>query len=1349
MTVPGDGDRVRRLEEAIRSRKAAARASVPDIAPRPAGEPAHLGELQRGLWVVHQMDPYSAAYNLASAFRVHGPLDVAKLQRAFNEVVARHRLLRSTFRAEGDTVLQVVHPPVPLPLETLEAGPDGALAIATREARTPFDLEHGPLVRMRVIEDGSGRGRLLVLVLHHILADERSLGCLWKQLADAYEGRPSAAGPPVQYDDYVHWSRRGGHGRHDEGLAYWRGRLDPLPDDLRLPFERPAGSAPAQGRLLGHVLSPTVQAGIRRLATSVGATPFMVYAFVFKLLLHRYTDGQRVAFATPVSTRSHPATADMIGYFLNPVVVSAGIDEQEGVEEAVRGFGRELRDALAHASVPFDVLAARLSPPRMRDRHPLFQAMFVHQEARPAPAFGEAHLEPVALDLGASKFDLTLFVTDGEGSLATAVEYRADRFDDVWMQGLLGHYETLLEQLPRRPDGSVAEVPMLGAAEERELRAREQGPRLEGAAADLLPRQILDQARRQPQSAAVTCGGVSQSYGELEATARWVARALSERGVQPGDRVGVFIDRRLQLVAGLLGSLWAGAAYVPLDPAYPDARNRGVLEDADLAAVVTTSALRGRLPVGPWATIEVDTLDLDGAPSAALADLSPESPAYILYTSGSTGRPKGIVVSHDNLRWSTAARLQVYDTPPARFLLVPSIAFDSSVAGLFWTLAAGGTLVVPTDEQARDARRLAQLVAEERVTSLLCVPSLYEQLLRAGGDQLRGLEIAIVAGESCPSRLVEEHRQAVPHARLFNEYGPTEATVWATVHEITAEDAARPVAVGRPIPGVRVEVLDAVGRRVPVGIPGHAWIAGPTVARGYWRRPDLSDERFLVQERGPATTERRYRTGDRMAWTPDGRLLFLGRDDEQVKLRGFRIEPGEIEAALLALPSVAQAAVVARLPGSGQSPAAGSGTEQLVAFIVTTGAGGAGGWRPELAKRLPDFMVPSRLVELPELPRLPNGKVDRRRLRDLVLEPDARAVEDDRIPSTREQALLSLWEGLLGRFGIGVTDNFFELGGHSLLVVEMASAIERDFTVTLSAADVFANPTVRDLARRIDQREGPQARAYEHLFPIQPSGPKTPFFMAIPHFFTEMLATRFRGERPVYGLRGVGLRTEGNRGRWRTMTDLAEELVDEIRRRFPHEAVILGGYSFGASMAIEAARVMERRGIPARRLYVIAPMPVDVYRVGPVGLQIEGLRQPLDGLPFVEALRLYARGSHPLTRRPYERAWRWLTVQPWRRLLCAAGAVRRRAGLPLTPRILHADVRLERFRLHARYRPGPVHTPTVFFNAIGTKTDAAATWRPYFQGSFTVHEIPDPHDEASVEAARQAILPHLADLGDP
>ena len=1350
MSTRSPDRRAELLERAIRLKKAGARAAGSELVPRPEDVTPRLGELQRGLWLAHQIEHDSAAYNLASVLRLHGSLDPFRLQRAFEALVSRHRILRSTYSLQGDIVRQVVHEKNSRSIvEEIEVGEGKTLEVATREARRPFDLEEGPLVRLLSIGETSRDERLLLLVMHHILADERSLEVLWTELSEAYDDRLSDTAPRLQYDDFVHWQdRRVGDDRR-QGLDFWRQQLEPLPDALTLPFEEPTGRPEAApGHLLGQTLNAATREGIRRLAAATGASPFMVFCFAFRLLLQRYASTQRFALATPVSTRSHPATADMVGYFLNPVVLTAAVDEEHSVDQAIRQFSQSLKEALAHASVPFHELTEEISPPRQSDRHPIFQTMFVHRVAAPPPVLGGLQCEPVELDLEVSKFDLTLFVSEGDNSLEIAVEYRSDRFARRWMERLLDHYTELLEGLAVDLARTTAEVSMLTRRELKEIEMESLGASLDESRMDLLPRQIVAQARRAPEGRAVVCGGRERGYGELEGSARSIALALAASGVELDDRVGIFVDRSIWLIDAVLGCHLAGAAYVPLDPGYPEARSREALEDAEVRAVLTIASLRDRAPVGSWSTIEVDRLTPADTDTVRLPDIAPETLAYILYTSGSTGRPKGVVVSHGNLRASTAARLEVYDTPPGRFLLLPSIAFDSSVAGLFWTLGVGVTLVIPTEEQIRDPRQLSRLVRDERVNGLLCVPSLYARLLNVDGDDLQGLETVIVAGESCPPRLVADHFRCLPRTRLYNEYGPTEATVWATVYEATPEDAGRPVAIGRPIPGVRVEVLDAHDRWVPTGIPGAAWISGPTVSRGYWRRRELTEEQF-VPRTDAHDEEVRYRTGDRMKWTEDGRLLFLGRSDDQIKLRGFRIEPGEIEAALLEIPGIRKAAVVARTPSSMVVASSDLAPVQLVAFVEQDDGDVPTDWRRDLAQRLPDHMIPGRLVPVPDLPRLPNGKIDRRHLQTLELEHERVTSESPATLDSRARALLSLWQGLLAQRNVELDDNFFELGGHSLLAVELTLAVERDLGLQVDPADVFENPTVRQLLGTLERRGEEVSPAYEHLYPIQPIGRQTPFIVAIPHFFTEMFAKRFRGERPVYGLRGVGLRPEGNLGRWETLRELGEDLVAEIQRRFPDPPYLLAGYSFGASMAVETARQMEACGIPVRRLILIAPMPVDTFRFGPFRLQIDGLRQPLDRLSSTEALRRYLRSNNPLTRRPYQRAWRWWAVEPWRRLLCGVGRLRRQIGLPLTERILYADVRVNRFRLHADYRPEPIRTPTVIFNARESESDAAATWQSYFQGPLTVHPTPDPHlGGAAVEAARQEILRHLGDLED-
>jgi amino acid adenylation domain-containing protein len=1343
MTDPKSNDRAERLRQAIRLKKAKASSRRNGFLPRPPETPALLDELQRGIWLAHTMDPRSAAYNLVSACRVRGELDTGAVEAAFSRVVARHRLLRSTFEATGRDVVQVIHAEVPIGLDRIEAEPGGAVDGAVAAAGIPFDLETGPLVRLHLVEEIDGGERLLVLVLHHLLSDERSLAGLWRELAAAFDGEFDDTEPVPQYDDWAHWRRTTDPNTDSSGLEFWRRKLDPPPGDLELPLERPVDIEGQRGRLLTLGLDPRMAERLRRFASAAGTTPFAIGALAYRLLLQRLAGDAPFAFATPVSTRSHPAMAAMLGAFINSIVVPTTVNEDRTVEDEARRFDRDLRELLGRASTPFHTIAETVAPVRRSDRHPLFQTMFVHQERAPLPLLGKAQLEEVVLDLGAPKFDLTLFLTEGAGSLEVAVEYRADLFDESGIRVLAASYATLLGGLVEDPQRTVADVPMLDADERARIDGASRGDALDLTTTAPMPEQIHSRSRQTPDATAIRHGGHRLSYAELSRRAAAIERALREVGSGAGQRVGVFLPRSVELIAGLVGIHRSGAAYVPLDPAYPAARNRQVLADAEVRAVLTTTALEPKLPDGPWSVVHTNNIGEFEGLDLETPTVDPGSIAYILYTSGSTGRPKGVVVTHANLRASTAARLQVYGADPPRYLLLPSVAFDSSVAGIFGTLAAGGTLVIPADDEVLDPRRLAALIREVDVTHLLCVPSLYAQLLETDGEAVSRLAVAIVAGESCPSALVAEHLRIAPDTRLFNEYGPTEGTVWATTHEITAADAHRPVPIGRPIPGVRIDVVDHRGRPVPAGLPGRAWIAGPTVAGGYWRRPELTAERFVADPvDGPPG--RRYATGDLMRRTDDGVLLFHGREDEQLKIRGFRIEPGEVEAALTDLEGVDRAVVVARGPGPEPGPA-----DHLVAFAETSDSDAVADWRFDLERRLPPHMIPTRLVVLAAMPRLPNGKIDRRRLVELELEPDGRLGETAAAGTPREASLMAIWEGLLGRRGIGPDDNFFTLGGHSLLAVELALAIERDLGVVLPPAEVFANPTVRRLAARIDDDNGADAPIYDHLFPIQPGGAGDPFVVAIPHFFADLFADRFRDERPVYGLRGVGHRPEGNLGRWLTMTELGHELVDEIERRFPDRPVTMAGYSFGASMALEAVRIMEHRGIPVHRLLLIAPMPFDIAHLGPLRLQIDDLRQPIEELTTTEIVRRWLRANSPLTLAPYRRLWRRTAVEGWRRWLCHVGRMRRVFGLPLTERILWADVRVERFRLHSRYRPEPIRTSTVMFNAVEPATDAAATWRPLFLGPLTIVDSPDPHlGDHAFEASRRVILEHLDGLED-
>jgi len=1344
-----------------RSPEAAPRDESAGLPPRPADAPARLSDYQQALWTARRLAPDSAAYHLVSAFHLSGEVDLDRLESAIAAAVSRHRILRSTFRAEGDSAIQVIGRPDPaLKLQRVSAETGTAIQVAEREARRPLDLEHGPLVRALWVDAlpvdavsvdapsvdapsvDDSPDRILALVIHHLLADERSLAMLWEEIARDYRAElvasPPVAPPTVQFDDYVHWDRTRDDKTRASDREYWRRRLDPKPQPLALPFARSADPASSQGKLLKRSLEGPLAAAVRRLAAESKATPFNVYAFAFRLLLQR-TAGQaggdeNWAFGTPVSKRSHPDAAGMIGYFLNAAVVTAVADETRPVQEAIGAFARDLRESIAHASLPLEQLT------RDAGSASLFQTMFVHQPA-PAPVWlNGARLAPVQLDLGESKFDLTLFVSEGDDALELAVEYRTDRFDQVWMERLLDRYQALLESLAAAPGAAASSVSELPGYEVDELRTWSQGEPLTVSDQSLAPRRIRRQAEAAADRPAVIGAEQTWTYSQLARRAKRIATELQACGVGRGDRVGLFIDRLPEMIAGLVGVLWSGAAYVPLDPTYPPERIAATLEDAEAKAVATTQALASRLPSGAYRPVQVDALSGDHE-DFQLEDPSPDDPAYLLYTSGSTGKPKGVVVTHANLRASNAARLQYYSRSPERFLLLSSVAFDSSVAGIFWALTSGGALVLPSDDEARDPKALAKRIERDHVDALLCVPSLYSHLLAETGADLSSLRTAVVAGESCPTSLIAEHFRVLPDARLFNEYGPTEASVWATVDEFRPEGAEPQVTIGRPIPGVAVEVLDEFGRPTPPGVPGEGWISGPTVAQGYWRRPDLTAERFVPS--GEATA---YRTGDRLAWGVDGRLQFLGRVDNQIKLRGFRIEPEEIEAVLTEQAGVEEAVVVVQSAPSG---------EQLIAFLRTHAAADDFNERLRdlLAERLPAHMVPARFVPLDQFPRLPNGKADRKRLAAAELALEAPVRRDREFLSERQQALVALWEGLLGRTGVRSTDNFFRIGGHSLLMISMAAALERDFGADISPSELFQYPTIADLDRLIENRATSSAPAYRHLFPIQPSGARPPLIFAIPHFFADLFSQRFRGERPVYGLRGVGIRPGGNRGLWPTMEKLGEELVDEVLDRFPPDEFpgefVVAGYSFGASMAFEVVRLLEQRGARVQGLYLISPMPLDFYRLGPLKLQLEGLRKPLEELSFSEAAALLARGARPWTPTPYARLRRLLITRPKRQLQVRQGDRLKKRGQALTPEILHADVRVERFRLHAQYRPGVIQTPTVIFNGEEPAVDAAATWRSHFRGDLQVVPIPDPHlGDDKIARARERIRQYLEQESD-
>jgi amino acid adenylation domain-containing protein len=947
------------LEQRLRGRPA-----VVGIERRAAAEPAVLSPGQERLWFLHQLDPRTAAYNMFQAVRIEGALDPDALERSAGELVRRHRVLRTTFDTRGGRAVPVVSPPSPFSLRRVDLRPlpvgeraARARELATDEASRPFPLRTGPPLRMLLLRLAE-TDHVLVLAMHHIVADEWSLDLVWRELAASYAAAASGASaalpePPVQYDDYASWQRARLDGPEVERqLAYWRARLDGVLPAPELPADHPRPARQSfRGASESLTLPRVLSEALAQVGSRHGATRFVLLLAALQTLLHRYTGETDLVVGAPVANRGRPELEGMVGFFLNTLVLRGDLSGDPTFAEVVRRARGVVLDALANQEVPFELLVDELRPGRRADRNPLFQVMLVLQSEPAVPDLAPGvRLRPFPVEVPASKLDLTLFAAETRDGLRLTLEYSTDLFHRATARRMLGHLAVLLEGVAGDPERRVSELPLLTGAERRQLLVEWSGAPAAERDGPCIPEWFRDQADRTPDAVAVEADAESLTYRELAARAGALACRLRALGVGPNVCVGLCVERSPEMLVGILAILAAGGAYVPLDPAYPEARLRFALEDTGAPVVLTPQRLAGRLPPSGARVVLLE--DGDGAaaePAAPAAPTAPDSLAYVIHTSGSTGRPKGVGVTHRNLAHSTRARFARYARPPGRFLLLPSFAFDSSVAGIFWTLCAGGALVLPPPRAEQDVRGLAERIARGRVTHLLCLPSLYELILEHGDpDGLASLHTVVVAGEPCPPWLPPRHYHRLPGAALFNEYGPTEATVWSTVHAVPADFAGTRVPIGGPVPGTRVYVLDRHRQPLPVGVAGELYIGGAGVVPGYLGRPEETSSRFVADPFDGGPGARLYRTGDLARWRADGSLEFLGRTDRQIKVRGHRIEPGEIEAALGRHPGVRESVVLLRADG-----APVPGADALAEALLSLGADEARRLLAEVERAVP------------------------------------------------------------------------------------------------------------------------------------------------------------------------------------------------------------------------------------------------------------------------------------------------------------------------------------------------------------------------------------------------------------
>jgi pristinamycin I synthase-3/4 len=1038
-------------------------ADGPRPRPRDGGEvPASFAQAR--LWVVDRLDPGGAFYTMPSPLRIRGALDVAALEGALNAIRERHEALRTTFAERGGAPVQVIHPfaPAALEIDDLSAlQSDEREAEAARrvhaDADTGFDLVAGPLFRARLLRLGA-HDHVLLLCMHHVVSDGWSMGVLHAELGALYEafraGRPSPLPPlPVQYADFAAWQRERLSGAElERQLAFWRTALEGAPPALELPTDRPRPPVEShRGRLLKSRVPTRVGESLRALARREGATLFHVLLAGVRLLLGRWAGQDDVVIGTPVAGRTRRETEGLIGFFVNTLPLRGDLSGDPAFAELVRRERGRTVAAFDHQDLPFERMVEELRVARDPGRNPLFQVMAALQNARmDAARLAGVEITPLEVEFHTAKFDLIFDAYEEEdGAIRLEVEYATDLFDASTVERMASALRVLLGAAAARPDAPAHELPLVDAGERARLLSIDSTP--PPAAAATVDALLAEQAERTPGAVAVVAEGESLTYRELHLRASRVAHRLRALGVGPESRVGVCAARSAGMVAGLLGVLKAGAAYVPLDPAYPAERLAFMLADTGARVVLADATTADRVPAGAL-VVRLDDPTLDALPADAPPALAqPENLAWVIFTSGSTGRPKGVMIRHASaaafLAWM---RAEFPLAPGERVLGATSVSFDVHVAEIHFALASGATLLL-----VRDALALAEPGVGEGVVHAAMVPSAAAELLRLGALPA-GLRTLVLGGEPLPPALARDVHAATGVQRLANGFGPTEDTTYSTV--ATVPPGAERVTVGASVGGGRVYVLDARLEPVPVGVPGELWLAGEGLARGYLDRPALTAERFVPDPFSGPPGMRMYRTGDRVRRLESGELESLGRLDEQVKVRGFRIEPGEVEAALAAHPAVFRAVVAAR----------GEGAERrLVAYVVPRQGGvDAAALRAHAASLLPEHMVPGAWVVLESLPLTPSGKVDRRALPAPDLQSSERAREAPRTPT--EEVLAAVFAEVLGVDAVGRDEGFFDLGGHSLLAAQVTSRVRAALGVDLPLRGLFDAPSVAALAARVD-----------------------------------------------------------------------------------------------------------------------------------------------------------------------------------------------------------------------------------------------------------------------------------------
>jgi amino acid adenylation domain-containing protein len=1330
------------LEQRLIERRAAA-ARRAAITRREVESPCELSYAQELLWLLSQVFDDGVAYNAPGAFHLEGQLDLELLGRALDGLVKRHEILRTTYTVIDGVPKQVVGPTAPWslnvvdlrqwPEETREAE---AQRILKEESRFAFDLVNGPVLRPTVIRLGD-REHILMLVLHHVATDGWSRAVLYRDLTTLYEAHANGVAadlPPlsIQYADYAVWQRRWlDSGVGDAQLDYWKRKLARAPSRLDLPADFPRPPVRSYvGEQVSMMLDIETREGLRHAARRHDGTLFVALLSIFATLLSRYAGQEDIVIGTPFAGRNRSELESMVGYFINPLALRVDLSGDPSFDELLVRARDTVLDAFAHADVPYETVVRATNPERDLSQTPVFQAMIVFhnpswQTQRPKFQPEGIRCTEITHEKGWSKFDVLVGMSERSTGLNTTWEYSTELFKRSTLLRMMEHFRALAASAAVSPERPLSRLTMLSEGERARLVVSFNAGRDALPDGESMKELIEAQVARTPDRTAVVFADERLTFDELNRRANRIAALLGAHGVGPGTLVGVLMEKSIDLVPAVIGVMKAGGAYIPLDPLYPPDRIEFMLSDAKPSVLLTHEKHVGALPAEHGTVL---ALDAAGA-LESLPDTDPptiakgDDLAYIIYTSGSTGSPKGAMIANRSLVSAQHAYARAYRLGElTAHLQMASFSFDVFTGDLIRSLPVGAKLVLCPIEVVVDPPRLYEVMQREQIDAAEFVPAtaslLFEHLEREGRT-LDFMRLVVVSSEAWRNEKYRFFKSLCgPNTRLVNAYGLTEATIdstWFEPDEDTELVPGRFVPIGGPLDNTSVYVLDSRLEPQPIGIPGELCVGGVAVARGYLNRPELNAEKFVPDPFSDVPGALLYRTGDLARWLEDGTIDFLGRTDRQLKVRGFRIEPGEIEAVLESHAGVRAAAVTVREDEASSA--------RLVAYLTPADSDALPHFdelRTLVANRLPAYMIPAAWVLVDPLPLTPNGKVDFDALPDPEFDRSATAGEFIAPRTETERALAAVWSEVLGIDDVGVTDNFFELGGHSLLAVRLFAEIERTLGVRLPLASLFQGATIEAMAQMIGDSESSADETWPSIVLLKEGDEERHPFFIVGWVDGELigyreLAAHWSGQ-PLYGLLAPGV--DGRTLPRDTIEGIASYYIDEIRRFQPHGPYYIGGFCFSGLVAYEIGRQLAEQG---ERLGSVAL--IDAYWHGsrrkPTRAQIEREK-------FSELKQADMRGRVT-----------WLRNRAVRLKNRVRTEIYFKSGyftLDLLARLRRGQLPTRRWnmvtvagaRAAKRYKPIPADVRIDFFRAQTEPTDEATVWDGLARRGVALHQVVGP-----------------------